>query len=173
MILRHAGESGIIPDVPGCRRQAATECRDRHASPALGNAGQNVLRPEDVRPEGEHAMSSVQYTVRVLGIHEDGEWCAIALEMSLRGYGSTFREALADLSAAMEAQLSFAVQYGTLDNIWVPAEPHYVQLYEKARREGIRHFLAEDEEEYSHKDEYAAADLALPRADKTGFEAMA
>ncbi len=117
-------------------------------------------------------MSTLQYTVRVLGLHEDGEWCAIALEMSLRGYGATFEEALEDLSAAIEAQVSFALQYGTLDNIWVPAEPHYVQLYDQARRAGIRHYLVEPDEEFSPEDEYAAADLALPKANKAGFEAV-
>lgn len=117
-------------------------------------------------------MATHQYTVRVLGVHEDGEWCAIALEMSLRGYGATFEEALDDLSAAIEAQVSFALQYGILDNIWTPAEPHYVQLYERARREGIRHYLVERDEEFPPEDEYAAADLALPKANKGGFEAV-
>ncbi|WP_290652229.1 hypothetical protein [Aquisalimonas sp.] len=28
----------------------------------------------------------MQFSVRVLGLHEGGEWCALALDMSLRGY---------------------------------------------------------------------------------------
>lgn len=118
-------------------------------------------------------MTTLQYTIRVLGIHEDGEWCAVALEMSLRGYGSTFQEAVEELSAAIEAQVSFAVQHNNLDNIWIPAEPQYVQLYEQARRRGIRHYLADPQQGFSSEDEYAAADLPLPKADRTGFENIA
>ena len=29
-------------------------------------------------------------TASVLEFQEDGEWCALALEMALRGYGQTF-----------------------------------------------------------------------------------
>lgn len=117
-------------------------------------------------------MCTLQYTVRVLGIHEDGEWCAIAIDMSLRGYGSTFEDALQDLYQAVEAQLSFALQHGTLDNVWVPAEPHYVELYERAKRQSIRDYLEFPDREVDEDREYAASDLALPRADRTGFEAV-
>ena len=46
-------------------------------------------------------------TVSVLGFQEDGEWCALALEMDLRGYGRTFDEALEDLHDAMTMQNQF------------------------------------------------------------------
>ena len=68
-------------------------------------------------------------TVNVLGIREDDAWCAIALEMSLRGYGETFDEALDELNRAVEAQISFAVQHDNVDQVFIPAEPHYLKLY--------------------------------------------
>lgn len=118
-------------------------------------------------------MSTLDYSIRVLGIHEDGEWCAVALEMSLRGYGSTFEEALNDLHEAVEAQVSFAIQKDTLDNIWMPAEPHYVELYQQARRHGIREYLQGAGVQHAEDANYAAGDLALPQADRTSFEAVA
>ena len=62
--------------------------------------------------------------LNVLGIQEDdAAWCAIALEMSLMGYGETFEHALEDLYDAIVTQVTFAVQHDTLDNIFIPAEP--------------------------------------------------
>ena len=51
--------------------------------------------------------SALDLTINVLGVREEDAWCAIALEMSLRGYGETFDDALTELIAATEAQLSF------------------------------------------------------------------
>ena len=43
------------------------------------------------------------HTLRVLVVREDGLWCAIALDMSLRGYGKTRGEAVEKLTEAVEA----------------------------------------------------------------------
>lgn len=74
-------------------------------------------------------------TINVLGIREDDAWCAIALEMSLRGYGETFDEALDELNGAVEAQISFAVQHDHVDQVFIPPEPHYFKLYADLKRE--------------------------------------
>ena len=74
-------------------------------------------------------MAESALGVNVLGVREDGEWCAIALEMSLRGYGPTFDDALSELQEAIEAQVSFAVQHDNVDQIFIPAEPRYFKLY--------------------------------------------
>ena len=79
------------------------------------------------------AQESLELAINVLGVREDGAWCAIALEMSLRGYGETFEAALVELREAVDAQVSFAVQNGNLDQIFIPAEPHYLKLYAGAR----------------------------------------
>ena len=76
----------------------------------------------------------MKLAVNVLGVREDGAWCAIALEMSLRGYGETFRDAVGELAEAIEAQVSFAVEHDNLDQIFTPAEPHYLRLYAAMRR---------------------------------------
>ena len=78
---------------------------------------------------------SLELAINVLGVREDGAWCAIALEMRLRGYGETFEAALAELRGAIDAQVSFAVQNGNLDQIFIPAEPHYFKLYADVKRE--------------------------------------
>ena len=72
--------------------------------------------------------------LNVLGVREDDAWCAIALEMSLRGYGETFDAATEALADAIEAQATFAVQHNNLDQIFVPAEPHYFQSYADVKR---------------------------------------
>ncbi|MDE0355399.1 MAG: hypothetical protein OXK20_07035 [Deltaproteobacteria bacterium] len=69
-------------------------------------------------------------TINVLGFREDDAWCAITLEMSLRGYGETFDEALAELNRAVMAQISFAVQNDNVDQVFIPAEARYFELYE-------------------------------------------
>ena len=51
--------------------------------------------------------TALEPTINVLGVREDGAWCAIALEMSLRGYGRTFEAALDALRETIEAQVSF------------------------------------------------------------------
>lgn len=114
----------------------------------------------------------MQFSVRVLGLHEGGEWCALALDMSLRGYGATSEEAVQDLSEAIEAQVSFAMEHDSLDNIWVPAAPHYVELYQQARRQGLRRYLEANDKPADAEAEYAAGDLPLPRAHHDGFEAV-
>lgn len=91
---------------------------------------------------GEWGAGQSPLNLNVLGVREDGAWCAIALEMSLRGYGETFDAALDALVEAVEAQVTFAVQHDNLDQIFVPAEPHYFRLYadvnlRSARREGL------------------------------------
>ena len=68
-------------------------------------------------------------TLNVLGLREDDAWCAIALDMSLRGYGETFDTALQALVDAVRAQVSFAVQHDNIEQIFVPAEPHYFRLH--------------------------------------------
>ena len=78
---------------------------------------------------GAQTMPRLTPTLNVLGVREDDAWCAIALDMSLRGYGETFDNALQALLDAVEAQVSFAVENDNLDQIFIPAEPHYFRLY--------------------------------------------
>ena len=105
--------------------------------------------------------------VNVLGVREDDSWCAIALEMSLRGYGVTFEEALASLHRAIEAQVSFAVQHDTLDQIFVPADPHYFKLYADMKREALKRKLLHRERPVLP--DYRVGDILLPEATTEPF----
>ena len=96
-------------------------------------------RTEEARQEDGASITgketALEPTINVLGVREDDAWCAIALEMSLRGYGRTFEAALDALREAIEAQVSFAVQQDSLDRIFMPADPHYFKLYADMKRE--------------------------------------
>ena len=108
---------------------------------------------------------NIEFSTRVLGLEEDGTWCAIALDLSLRGYGKTFEEAAEALDEAIEAQVSFAIQHGTLDSIFVPAEAHYVELYSDTRRRALTDYLSGRE---IRPKSYAASDLPLKPNASTG-----
>ena len=73
-------------------------------------------------------------TVNVLGYREDGEWVALALEMDLRGYGQTFREALEELTDLVRTQIRFAQFKGQPDMIWKSAEPVWFERFADVRR---------------------------------------
>ena len=106
------------------------------------------------------ASSDLNLTINVLGVREEDSWCAIALEMSLRGYGETFDDALSELIAAIEAQLSFAAQHGTIDQIFIPAEPEYVRLYADRKREAVKRKLYGLDQ--ADLPDYVVGDIALP-----------
>ena len=107
------------------------------------------------------------HTLRVLVVREDGLWCAIALDMSLRGYGKTRGEAVVKLTEAVEAQISFAVQHDTLDEIFVPAEPSYHALYESVKRDSVKRHL-KSKPAQSLPDIFSC-DVPLPRVDPQKF----
>lgn len=98
-------------------------------------------------------------TVNVLGFEEDGEWCALALEMELRGYGSAFNEALKDLEESAALQVRFAHFKGAKDMIWHPAEDKYFKLYEQVRQERLGTLAAM---EVSSASVFAIASMLLP-----------
>ena len=69
--------------------------------------------------------------VHVLGLIESGEWCALAMEMSLRGFGETFDEAFSELKSSIRAQILFAFEdeRGDPDCLYFPAESKYFKTY--------------------------------------------
>lgn len=103
----------------------------------------------------------MQLTINVLGVREDDAWCAIALEMSLRGYGTTFDDALRELHEAIEAQMSFAVQNDTVDQIFIPTEPHYFKLYADLKRAALQRSLLDRKE--SRLPDYQVGGILLPK----------
>ena len=77
----------------------------------------------------ETAKDVIELDLQVLGFFEDGMWCALALELDLCGMGQSFDEAMIDLTNAIEAQVSFAIQQDNLDGIFAPAPDRYFQVY--------------------------------------------
>lgn len=67
-------------------------------------------------------------------------WTALALEMNLRGYGSTVEAASDDLCEMLIAQVSYAVQMGHPESVWNRAGDEFWQMFEEARR---NQFVAE------------------------------
>ena len=104
--------------------------------------------------------SDLNLTINILGVREEDSWCAIALETSLRGYGETFDDALTELVAAIEAQLSFAAQHGTVDQVFIPAEPEYIRLYADRKREAVKRKLYGLDQ--TGLPDYVVGDIALP-----------
>ena len=76
--------------------------------------------------------NTYELIVNVLGYQEDDEWCALALEMDLRGYGNTFEEAFEELDRCIEMQISYALQKGKPEMIFHAADPMFFDLLAKA-----------------------------------------
>ena len=74
------------------------------------------------------------FEVSVITFREDATWTALALEMSLRGYGKTKKAAINDVISMIVAQVSFAIQMGHPESVWHPAEDKYWRMFEEARR---------------------------------------
>ena len=109
----------------------------------------------------------INHTLCSLVVREDGMWCAIALDMSLRGYGESQDQAVESLTEAVEAQISFAVQHDTLDEIFVPAEPSYHALYESVKRDSVkRHLKSKPPQSLP---DIISCDVPLPRVDPQKF----
>lgn len=72
--------------------------------------------------------------ISVLGFREDGSWCALGLEVGIRGYGETFEEACDDLEDLVLMQVSFAVFKGCADMIRYPAEAVYFDLFSRQKK---------------------------------------
>ena len=71
----------------------------------------------------------------VLGyVDEDGAWCALCLQMDLRGYGATFDEARSELESAIMAQFRFAIEERRNPSlIFFDAEDKYFEIYRSER----------------------------------------
>jgi len=76
--------------------------------------------------------------IRVLICKEDGEYVARALELDLLGYGKTEAEAVEELKAAVEAQISFARHMNDESLINFPAEKTYFARWEEAQMKAMK-----------------------------------
>ena len=126
--------------------------------------------PANDSSDGEEGLTMAimqDVAVSVLGFRENDEWCALALEMDLRGYGKTFDEAVEDLYDCIKMQIGFARFKNQPDMVFHPAEPIYFSLFAQIRNDHLASIAAGrasganlDEVE----DEYAVAGIPLPPA---------
>ena len=79
-----------------------------------------------------------EVNISVLGFQEGDQCVAIALEMDLRGYGTTFEAALAELQELVEMQVSFAHFKRDPELIFHPAEATYWRLYAQVNQDRLR-----------------------------------
>ena len=101
-------------------------------------------------------------TLNVLGVREDEQWCAIALEMSLLGYGETFEKALQDLKETIIAQVTYAIDHHqTIDHIFIPVEPHYFELHARLKSEALKSSFLNRVQ--SQQTEYRVGSMPVPR----------
>lgn len=101
-------------------------------------------RPEQEIPdfvEKKSSEDSATLHLRVLGYKEDGEWCALCLEMDLRGYGATFEDAMKELRNAVVSQFTFAMQMERPELIAFSAEQKYHDIFAGLLRESMEHLL--------------------------------
>lgn len=73
--------------------------------------------------------------IRVLICKEDGESVARALELDLIGYGKNDAEAVEELKAAVESQISFAHQMRDSSLIGFPAEREFFDRWDESQRQ--------------------------------------
>ncbi len=99
--------------------------------------------------------------LKVLGVQEDNGWYAIAIDMNLRGFGKNSEEALDDLLETIEFQINYAIHHGTLDQIFIPADKYYLDLYEKIVIEEIKQRRM-DSESKEHEKDYIVQDVFMP-----------
>ena len=102
----------------------------------------------------------------VLGYREDDQWCALALEMDLRGYGQSFDDALRDLREGITMQIGFALFKDEPAMIFFPADPMYFSLYAQVRNERIMALAAgsDTSTETEREREFAITGIPIPPA---------
>ena len=102
--------------------------------------------------------------VSVLGYREDDQWCALALEMDLRGYGQSFDDAVKDLRDSMTMQIGFSLFKNEPAMIFYPADPMYFSLYAQVRNNRIMALVAGSGGSTETEGEYAITGLQIPPA---------
>lgn len=102
-----------------------------------------------------------ELTLNVLGYREETGWTALALEMDLRGYGESFKDAVEDLMDLVRMQISFAHFKGQPEMVWKPAEGAWWSLFAQVRRERLEASVAQTSQD---EDDYGIAGLRIPPA---------
>ena len=86
-------------------------------------------------------------SVNVLGFKEEDEWCALGLEVDIRGYGHTFEEACADLTDLITYQISFSMYKDQTELIFHPADSKFFDIFNTIK-DRQRYKLNDDTKHY-------------------------
>ena len=86
-------------------------------------------------------------SVNVLGFKEEGEWCALGLEVDIRGYGHTFVEACSDLTDLITYQISFSMYKDQTDLIFHSADPKFFDIFNTIKHKQ-QHKINDDTKRY-------------------------
>ena len=78
----------------------------------------------------------------VLLYREDADWCALALEVDLRGYGATMEAACEDLTSALERQFLFSLSRRDPGTFIFPAEGKYFEMFFEATSRQVKEYLS-------------------------------
>ena len=108
----------------------------------MKESGQRI--PGFVKWHGEEDAATMH--LRVLGYEEDGEWCALCLEMDLRGYGDSFDDAMEELHNAIVNQFTFAAQMNNPDLLSFGVEEKYHVMYAQAQQEAMSDYITGSQE---------------------------
>ena len=103
----------------------------------------------------------VGITLSVIVYPEDGEFVALALEMDLRGYGSTSEEAMEELRELIAVQLSSALQtHGSIESAMFRAEAQYFDMYHHAKLDEMKALFGERRQ--SSRTSAVFSDIPIP-----------
>ena len=86
-------------------------------------------------------------SVNVLGFKEGDEWCALGLEVGIRGYGSTFEEACSDLTDLITYQISFSMYKDQIELILHPSDSKFFDIFNTIKDKQL-HKLNDDTKRY-------------------------
>ena len=86
-------------------------------------------------------------SVNVLGFKEEDEWCALGLEVDIRGYGHTFEEACSDLTDLITSQISFSMYKDQTELIFHSADDKFFDIFNTIKHKQ-QHKVNDDTKRY-------------------------
>ena len=106
--------------------------------------------------------SDIFLNVLIYRSNDERCWVALVLEMDIRGYGQTPKEAFKDSVDLVSVQVAFAKFKGDPSLIWKPADPVWFERFAEARLDQLREQLSDVQ--LAEESEYKASGMAIPPA---------
>lgn len=92
-------------------------------------------------------IAKYPFSVNVLGFKEEDEWCALGLEVDIRGYGHTFEEACSDLTDLITSQISFSMYKDQVELIFHSADDKFFDIFNTIKHKQ-QHKVNDDTKRY-------------------------